>query len=51
LTADSACGQPVAGMSVAEFMARPPKGIATETKRQIHLAKTLKSFHKGGRPK
>jgi len=36
-----------AGMSVASFMAHPPKGISTQTKRQVNLAKTLASFHKG----
>jgi len=36
-----------AGMSVSAFMAHPPKGISTTTKREINLAKTLKSFHRG----
>jgi hypothetical protein len=40
-----------AGVSVASFMAHPPKGITTTTQRQISLARTLKSFHKGGRSK
>ena len=33
-----------AGKSVAEFIAHPPKGISTQTKRQIALAKTLRKF-------
>jgi hypothetical protein len=36
-----------AGMSVSAFMAHPPKGVTTQTKRQINLAKTLGSFRKG----
>ena len=36
-----------AGMSVSAFMAHPPKRISDTTKRQINLAKTLKSFHRG----
>lgn len=36
-----------AGMTVSAFMAHPPKGISDTTKRQINLAKTLKSFHRG----
>ena len=36
-----------AGMTVSAFMAHPPKGILNTTKRQINLAKTLKSFHRG----
>ena len=35
-----------AGMSVAEFIANPPKGITTQTQRQINLAKTLKKLRK-----
>ncbi len=35
-----------AHMSLAAFMAHPPKGVSTQTKRQINLAKTLKGFHK-----
>ena len=31
-----------AGMTVGAYMAHPPKGIATTTKRQINMAKTLK---------
>ncbi len=33
-----------AGMSVSAYIANPPKGISTQTKRQINLAKTLKSL-------
>lgn len=36
-----------AGMSVSAFMAHPPRGVSITTKRQMNLAKTLKSFHKG----
>jgi hypothetical protein len=36
-----------AGMSVSSFMAHPPKNVTTQTTRQINLAKTLASFHKG----
>lgn len=36
-----------AGMSVSAFVARPPKGISTTTKRQIDLAKTLKGLRHG----
>lgn len=36
-----------ADMSLATFMAHPPKGVTTQTMRQINLAKTLASFHKG----
>lgn len=36
-----------AGMSVSAFMAHPPKNVTTQTKRQISLAKTLASFHRG----
>ena len=32
------------GMSVAEFIANPPKGITAQTRRQINLAKTLKKL-------
>ena len=35
-----------AGMTVAAFEANPPNRISTRTKRQINLAKTLKSFHR-----
>ncbi len=35
-----------AGMSLAEFMANPPKGIKSSTRRQINLAKTLKGLRK-----
>jgi hypothetical protein len=31
-----------AGMTVGAYMAHPPKGIGTTTKRQINMAKTLK---------
>lgn len=31
-----------AGMTVAEYVAHPPKGITAATKKQIVLAKTLK---------
>lgn len=34
-----------AGMTVSGFMANPPKGASTKTKRQINLAKTLAGFH------
>lgn len=42
-----------AGMSVAAFIAHPPKNISAETKKQINLAKTLKKLprHKGPRKK
>lgn len=33
-----------AGMSVAEFIVHPPKGITAQTRRQINLAKTLKKL-------
>ena len=36
-----------AGMSLAAFEAHPPTNISTATKRQINMAKTLKSFHHG----
>jgi hypothetical protein len=36
-----------AGMSVGAYIAHPPKGVSSTTKRQINLAKTLKSFHRG----
>ena len=36
-----------AGMSLAAFEAHPPKNISTTTRRQINLAKTLKTFHRG----
>ena len=35
-----------ADMSLAAYMAHPPKGITASTKRQIALAKTLKGMHK-----
>jgi len=35
-----------AEMSLTTFMAHPPKGITTQTKRQINLAKTLASFRR-----
>ncbi len=40
-----------AGMSVSAYMAHPPKGISTTTKREINLAKTLASLHRHGRSK
>jgi len=40
-----------AGMTVAACITHPPKGVATVTQRQINLAKTLKSFRKGGKLK
>ena len=36
-----------AGMSVGAYIAHPPKGVSSTTKRQINLAKTLKNFHRG----
>lgn len=33
-----------AGMTVAQFIAHPPKGISSTTKRRIALAKTLRKF-------
>jgi hypothetical protein len=36
-----------AGMSVSAFMAHPPKNVTAQTRRQINMAKTLASFHKG----
>lgn len=40
-----------AGMTVSAYIANPPKGISTQTKRQINLAKTLKRLprHRGPR--
>ena len=40
-----------AGMSVSAYIANPPKGISTTTRREINLAKTLATFHKRGRSK
>ena len=34
-----------AGMSVSAYIANPPKGITSRTKKQIQLAKTLRSFN------
>ena len=34
-----------AHMTVSGFEAHPPKGVSSTTKREIALAKTLKSFH------
>ena len=34
-----------AGMSVSQFINNPPEGIRSITKKQIALAKTLRSFH------
>jgi hypothetical protein len=39
------------GMTVAEFIAHPPKGISTKTKRRIALAKTLRKFSKNRKKK
>lgn len=39
------------GISVSAYMAHPPKGISTATKREINLAKTLATLHKRGRGK
>jgi hypothetical protein len=33
-----------AGMTVAQYIANPPPNITERTKRQIALAKTLRSF-------
>ena len=38
-----------AHMSLAEFMAHPPRNISGTTKRQIALAKTLRGFHRKGK--
>jgi len=35
-----------AGMTVSAYMAHPPKGASSTTKRQIALAKTLKKLRK-----
>jgi len=35
--------------TMAEYMASPPKNASTQTKRQITLAKTLRSFHTSGK--
>lgn len=35
-----------AGKSLSEYIAHPPKGITTRTKRQIALAKTLRKLRK-----
>ncbi len=40
-----------ADMSVAAFIAHPPKGISDTTRRQINLAKTLATLNRRGRPK
>ena len=40
-----------AGMSLAAFEAHPPKGTATQTQREINMAKTLATFHHKGRSK
>lgn len=34
------------GMSVSQFIANPPKGISSITKRRIALAKTLRKMRK-----
>lgn len=36
-----------AGKSVSEYIANPPKGASTTTKRRIALAKTLRKMNKG----
>jgi len=36
-----------AGMSVSAYIAHPPKGIQSTTKRQIALAKTLRRLGRG----
>ena len=36
-----------AGMSVGAYIAHPPKGVSTTTKRQINLAKTLGRLRRG----
>ena len=36
-----------AGMSVSAYIAHPPKGISTTTKRRIALAKTLRRLGRG----
>ena len=36
-----------AGMSVSAYMAHPPKGVSSTTKRQINLAKTLGRLRRG----
>jgi len=40
-----------AGMSVSAYVAHPPKGITSTTKREIALAKTLATMRRGGRGK
>jgi hypothetical protein len=40
-----------AGVSVAAFMAHPPKNVSLATTREINLAKTLATFHKRKRSK
>ncbi len=36
-----------AGMSVSAYIAHPPKGVSSTTKRQINLAKTLGRLRRG----
>ena len=36
-----------AGMSVSAYIAHPPKGISTTTKRRIALAKTFRRLGRG----
>jgi len=36
-----------AGMSVGAYIAHPPKGVSSTTKRQINLAKTLGRLRRG----
>lgn len=38
-----------AGMSVAAYIDNPPRGVTTQTKRQIALAKTLRKLSRKGR--
>lgn len=40
-----------AGMSLSAYVAHPPKGISTTTKREINLAKTLATLRRRGRGK
>lgn len=39
------------GMTVAQFIANPPKNITTQTKRQIALARTLRKLSRRRRSK
>lgn len=40
-----------AGMSLSAYVAHPPRGISTTTKREINLAKTLATLRRRGRGK